>query len=93
MPKEHRQSIDPFHCERRKIRESGVLDALIDYVEGKRDLSSSQVSAALGLLKKAVSDLSTFAPPEEGDGGKDKRFKKAATDVTAIEFRIVDTRR
>ena len=69
MSKKHELSSDPFRNERRKIRESGVLDALIDYVEGKRDLSSSQVSAALGLLKKAVSDLSTFAPPEESDGG------------------------
>lgn len=84
-----RDHADPFHRERRKIRESGVLDALIGYVEGKRDLSSSQVSAALGLLKKSVSDLSAHAPSGETDAvGSD-----AVADTTPIEIRIVDPHR
>ncbi len=89
MPKKDRV-IDLFHDERRKIRESGILDALIQYVEGKRDLSSSQVSAALGLLKKAVSDLSTFVPPEEGGSASSAVLKSNPTDKTVIEIRIVD---
>lgn len=84
-----RDRADPFHRERRKIRESGVLDALIGYVEGKRDLSSSQVSAALGLLKKSVSDLSTYAPSEETDAGR----SDGVADTTPIEIRIVDPHR
>ena len=82
-----RDHADPFHRERRKIRESGVLDALIDYVEGKRDLSSSQVSAALGLLKKSVSDLSTYAPARDIEGMKNGSF---AAEAAPIEIRIVD---
>lgn len=89
MPKKDR-AVDLFRDERRKIRESGILDALIQYVEGKRDLSSSQVSAALGLLKKAVSDLSTFVPPEEGGGARSTALKSNSADKTVIEIRIVD---
>lgn len=84
-----RDHADPFHRERRKIRESGVLDALIGYVEGKRDLSSSQVSAALGLLKKSVSDLSTYAPSAETDAVR----SDSVADATPIEIRIVDPHR
>lgn len=82
-----RDHADPFHRERRKIRESGVLDALIDYVEGKRDLSSSQVSAALGLLKKSVSDLSTYANSAEAEGLRNGRL---VADAAPIEICIVD---
>ena len=81
------RAVDLFRDDRRKIRERGILDALIQNVEGKRDLSSRQLSAALGLLKKAVSDLSTFVPPEEAD---DAILKSASADKTAIEIRIVD---
>lgn len=84
-----RDHADPFHQERRKIRESGVLDALIGYVEGRRDLSSSQVSAALGLLKKSVSDLSAFAP--SGETGAVR--SDGVADTTPIEIRIVDPHR
>ncbi len=85
-----RDRADPFHRERRKIRESGVLDALIDYIEGKRDLSSSQVSAALGLLRKSISDLSAHAPCGAVDGVKNEIFTAPAA---PIEIRIVDAQR
>lgn len=48
MPEEHRV----------KIQNSNILNALIEHGEGKREMSSSQVSAALGLLKKVLPDLS-----------------------------------
>lgn len=89
MSKE-RNRADPFHRERRKIRESGVLDALIDYVEGKRDLSSSQVSAALGLLRKSISDLSAFAPSGTVEREKNEIF---TADVIPIEIHVVDAQR
>lgn len=44
---------------RDKIRKSNILTALIEHAEGKRDMSSTQVQAGLGLLKKALPDLST----------------------------------
>ena len=42
---------------RDKIRNSNILTALIEHAEGKRDMSATQVSAGLGLLKKALPDL------------------------------------
>jgi hypothetical protein len=85
-----RDRADPFHRERRKIRESGVLNALIDYVEGKRDLSSSQVSAALGLLGKSISDPSALAPRGAVEVGKNNTL---TADTGPIEIRIVDAQR
>ena len=58
---------------------------LIAYAEGNNsEMSSSQVSAALGLLKKALPDLSTVALPGEADDAD------AAPEYSAIEIRIVD---
>lgn len=44
---------------RAKIQNSNILNALIEHVEGAREMSATQVSAGLGLLKKALPDLST----------------------------------
>lgn len=85
-----RDRADPFHRQRRKIRKSGVLDALIDYVEGKRDLSSSQVSAALGLLRKSIPDLSNHAHSGVVESVKNEIFSAHAA---PIEIRIVDAQR
>lgn len=41
-----------------KIKNSNILNALIEHVEGKRDMAASQVSAGLGLLRKVMPDLS-----------------------------------
>lgn len=43
---------------RDKIKNSNILRALIEHVEGNREMSASQVSAGLGLLKKVMPDLS-----------------------------------
>ena len=48
MPEEHRA----------KIANSNILNALIEHVEGRREMSSTQVTAALGLLRKCLPDLS-----------------------------------
>lgn len=42
---------------RDKIRKSNILNNLIEHVEGKREMTSTQVTAGLGLLKKALPDL------------------------------------
>jgi hypothetical protein len=41
-----------------KIQNSNILNALIEHVEGKREMSASQVSAGIGLLRKVLPDLS-----------------------------------
>ena len=42
---------------RTKIANSQILKCLIEHVEGKREMSASQVTAGLGLLKKVMPDL------------------------------------
>ena len=40
-----------------KIQNSNVLNALIEHAVGSREMQPSQVTAALGLLKKVLPDL------------------------------------
>jgi hypothetical protein len=47
MPEEHRL----------KIANSNILRALIEHACGEREMSPSQVTAGLGLLKKVLPDL------------------------------------
>ncbi len=42
-----------------KIQNSNILNALVEHVEGKREMSATQVSAGLGLLRKVMPDLSS----------------------------------
>ncbi len=53
---------------RDKIKKSNILNALIEHAMGERDMSATQVTAGLGLLKKALPDLSavTLSGDEEG---------------------------
>ena len=48
------------HEHRVKIQNSNILNALIEHAEGKREMSSTQVTAGLGLLKKAMPDLAAL---------------------------------
>jgi hypothetical protein len=50
-----------------KIQNSNILNALIEHVEGEREMSATQVSAGLGLLKKIMPDLAATADVT-GDG-------------------------
>lgn len=58
---------------RDKIRNSNILSALIEHAEGTRDMSPSQVTAGLGLLRKALPDLSAVEYSGE-DGGPVKHM-------------------
>ena len=42
---------------RDKIKNSNILTALIEHVEGRREMSATQVTAGLGLLRKALPDM------------------------------------
>ena len=53
---------------REKIRNSNILNALMEHVEGKREMSSTQVTAGLGLLKKCLPDLQSVSVQGEEDG-------------------------
>lgn len=54
--------------DRATIQASGVLQALIAYVEGGQKMDPSQVTAALGLLKKVLPDISSVASPDQAGG-------------------------
>lgn len=60
MPKLRGKQADfkmgPEH--RLKIANSNILKCLIDHVSGKREMSATQVTAGLGLLRKVMPDLS-----------------------------------
>lgn len=42
---------------RDKIRVSNILNALQEHVDGRREMTATQVTAGLGLLKKVLPDL------------------------------------
>jgi len=44
---------------REKIRASQLINVLQDHAFGKRNLQATQVTAALGLLKKCLPDLNS----------------------------------
>ncbi len=50
---------------RAKIQTSQLVNRLMSHVDGNVELSSTQVTAALGLLKKALPDLASMK--HEGD--------------------------
>lgn len=43
-----------------KIQNSNILNALIEHATGKREMSASQVTAGLGLLRKVMPDLQSM---------------------------------
>jgi hypothetical protein len=53
---------------RTKIGNSRILRCLIDHVEGKLEMSATQVSAGLGLLRKVLPDLAASA--DAGNSGE-----------------------
>jgi hypothetical protein len=51
-----------------KIQNSNILNALIEHVEGHREMSPTQVTAGLGLLRKVLPDLAASADMDnDGD--------------------------
>jgi sRNA-binding protein len=48
--------MSPEH--RTKIQKSQILKALIEHLEGKREMSATQVTAGIALLRKVLPDLS-----------------------------------
>jgi len=52
-----------------KIQNSNILNALVEHVEGKREMSSTQVTAGVALLKKVLPDISSVEVTGPGEGG------------------------
>lgn len=45
---------------RLKIQNSNILKVLLEHVEGRREMSASQVTAGIALLKKVMPDLQSI---------------------------------
>jgi hypothetical protein len=52
-----------------KIQNSNILRSLINHVEGKQDMSASQVTAGLGLLDRILPKLSQTTIQGDSDDG------------------------
>lgn len=52
-----------------KIQNSNILNALIEHVTEGREMSATQVSAGLGLLRKVMPDLATTTLQGDEGGG------------------------
>lgn len=50
-----------------KIQNSKVLNCLIEHVEGKREMTGTQVSAGIALLKKVLPDLQSMTISGDAD--------------------------
>lgn len=60
---------------RSKIANSQILNRLIGHVEGSVELSASQVTAGLGLLKKVLPDMTNVELTGEDGGPLQVAFK------------------
>lgn len=62
---------------RDKIKNSNILSCLIAHAEGAREMSATQVTAGLGLLKKCLPDLQAV----EHSGDRDNPLRLIVTGV------------
>ena len=53
-----------------KIQNSNILSSLIKHVEGKQEMSATQVSAGLGLLRKVLPDMQNVQMSGPGENGE-----------------------
>lgn len=56
-PRTSRMAMSDDH--RLKIKNSNILNVLIEHVQGTREMSATQVSAGIALLRKVLPDLSS----------------------------------
>lgn len=50
-----------------KIQNSNILNALIEHATGNREMSATQVTAGLGLLRKVLPDMSSVDMSVKGN--------------------------
>ena len=62
---------------RDKIANSNILNALIEHAEGKREMSSTQVTAGTALLRKVLPDLQSVQ--HSGDEDNPVQHKHSVT--------------
>lgn len=75
---------------RTKIQNSKILNRLIGHAEGTEEMSATQVSAALGLLKKSLPDLSAVSVDGEMKHSADDALAKLLAEIAANGKRVHD---
>ena len=84
MPRGRKPGFRMSDEHRVKIQNSNILNALIEHVEGKREMSATQVTAGLGLMKKVLPDLSNVTVEGNAD---------APLAVTGFKIEIIDPKK
>ena len=69
-----------------KIQNSNILNALIEHVEGRRDMGTTQVTAGIALLRKVLPDMQ--AVEMTGADGGPIKHEEVARDADAFTRRI-----
>ena len=59
MPRGRKPGFVMDDSHRVKIQNSNILNALIEHVDGRREMGPTQVSAGIALLRKVLPDLSS----------------------------------
>jgi hypothetical protein len=70
-----------------KIQNSNILNALIEHALGNREMSSTQVTTGLGLLKKVLPDLQQTTLSGDPDNPLVVSTKDQRDAATAAAFR------
>lgn len=76
---------------RAKIQTSQLINRLEDHVLGKVDMKPTQVTAALGLLKKSIPDLSAVESSIEHSGEIKVASKEQRDAAVSAALRSTDT--
>lgn len=71
---------------RDKIRKSKVLQCLISHAVGELEMSSTQVTAGIALMRKVLPDLASVDMQVEGQ--IDHKHEQVRSDADAFESRI-----
>lgn len=69
------------NAHRVKIQNSNILNALIEHVEGQREMSASQVTAGVALLRKIMPDLATTTLEGTGENGAHEVVHKIVREI------------
>ena len=86
MPRGRKPGFRMSDEHRVKIQNSNVLNALIEHVVGKREMSSTQVTAGVALMRKVLPDLTAVDATVSGQ--IDHKHDQVANDANAFYSRI-----
>lgn len=91
MPRGRKPGFVMSDAHRVKIQNSNILSSLIKHVEGSQDMTSTQVTAGIALLKKVLPDMQAVTLSGDEDRPiKTEEVGEATTKLTAYLDSIAD---